>query len=151
MKALFFDGKLELRDVTVPEWEDGGALVAVRLAGICNTDIEITKGYMGFRGVPGHEFVGTVEAGGGELNGKRVVGEINAVCGKCGMCARGLERHCPNRTVLGIQGRDGAFAEKLVLPLKNLHEIPDSLPDDKAVFVEPVAACFEILDQGGHG
>ncbi len=124
----------------VPEPGPDEALVRVRLAGICNTDLEIARGYMGFRGVPGHEFVG-------EVDGRRVAGEINAACGACSWCARGLGRHCPNRTVLGILGRSGAFAEYLALPRRNLHPLPDSLDDEVAVFVEPTAAAFEVLEQ----
>ena len=123
-----------------PAPADGEALVRVRLAGICNTDLEIVRGYMGFEGVPGHEFVG-------EVDGRRVVGEINAACGTCDFCRRGLDRHCPNRTVLGILGRGGAFAEYLALPERNLHPVPDTLDDELAVFVEPTAAAFEILEQ----
>jgi len=118
----------------------GEALVKVRLAGICSTDLEIVRGYMGFRGIPGHEFVG-------EAAGQRVVGEINAACGSCALCHDGLGRHCPNRTVLGIDRRDGAFAEFLTLPLANLRPVPDKLTDELAVFVEPTAAAFEILEQ----
>jgi threonine dehydrogenase-like Zn-dependent dehydrogenase len=123
-----------------PEPAADEVLVRVRLAGICNTDLEIVRGYMGYQGVPGHEFVG-------EVDGQRVVGEINAACGRCGFCRDGLGRHCPNRTVLGILGRSGAFAEYLALPRRNLHPLPDSLDDEVAVFVEPTAAAFEILEQ----
>ncbi len=127
-------------DWPVPPPAEGEALVRVRLAGICNTDLEIVRGYMGYEGVPGHEFVG-------EVDGQRVAGEINAACGACDTCRAGLERHCPNRTVLGILGRDGAFAEYLSLPRRNLHPLPDSLDDELAVFVEPTAAAFEIVEQ----
>ena len=123
-----------------PQPAAGEALVRVRLAGICNTDLEIVRGYMGYRGVPGHEFVG-------EVDGRRVVGEINAACGSCDMCRQGLARHCAQRTVLGILGRDGAFAEYLSLPRQNLHDVPDALDDELAVSVEPTAAAFEVLDQ----
>jgi threonine dehydrogenase-like Zn-dependent dehydrogenase len=117
----------------------------MKLAGICNTDLEIVKGYMGFRGVLGHEFVGVVE--GGNLAGERVVGEINAYCGECPTCRAGHPTHCPNRTTLGIAGRDGAFAEYLRLPTRSLHVVPASVPDEVAVFVEPLAAALEITDR----
>lgn len=148
MKALYFDGtKLALRD-DYPEPKSGEALVKVKLAGICGTDLEMIRGYMSYDGVLGHEFVGMVEKSDNpNLVGKRVVGEINAGCGKCNYCATGLERHCPKRTVLGILKRDGAFAEYLTLPEKNLHIIPDSISDRQAVFVEPLAAAFEINEQ----
>lgn len=148
MKALYFDGELEMRDIPEPVPGPGEALVRVKLAGICRTDIEIARGYMQFRGVPGHEFVGVVErAGREEWIGRRVVGEINVPCGDCEMCDIDQGRHCYNREVLGIQGRNGAFAEKLVLPLRNLFTLPDTLPDERAVYAEPVAACTEILEQ----
>jgi len=126
----------------------GEALVRVRLAGICNTDLEIVRGYMGFRGVLGHEFVGTVEeAEDRSLIGQRVVGEINAYCGECPTCQAGRPTHCPHRTTLGIWGRDGAFAEYLTLPVRNLHTVPDAISDEEAVFTEPLAAALEILEQ----
>ncbi len=121
------------------------SLVRVLRAGICNTDLEIVKGYMGFRGVLGHEFVGIVEEG--DLRGARVVGEINAYDGTCPTCLRGDVTHCPNRTTLGIVHRDGAFAEYLTLPARNLHRVPDSISDAQAVFVEPLAAACEITDR----
>lgn len=123
-----------------PEPGPDEALVHVRVAGICNTDLEIARGYMSYSGVPRHEFVG-------EVDGQRVVGEINAACGQCEFCRQRLDRHCPNRTVLGIAGRNGTFAECLSLPRRNLHSLPDSLDDEAAVFVEPLAAAFEILEQ----
>ena len=145
MNALVFDGKLNLvRDYPVPHVPEGESLVRVRRAGICNTDLEIIKGYMGFRGVLGHEFVGTVESG--ELKGERVVGEINAYCGQCPTCRRGDETHCPNRSTLGIVNRDGALAEFLSLPTRNLHLVPDQVSDAQAVFTEPLAAACEITD-----
>lgn len=148
MKALRFDEKLCLTDVLSPKRKDGEALIKVRMAGICNTDLEIIGGYMGFRGILGHEFVGQVEeATNAEWLGQRVVGEINIACGECEFCRKGLGRHCPNRTVLGIQGKDGAFAEYLTLPEKNLHRVADSIADEEAVFVEPLAASLEILQQ----
>lgn len=148
MKALHFDGqKMTFRtDYNNPK--SGEALVEVNLAGICGTDIEILNGYMSYQGIPGHEFVGVVkESQNKDLIGKRVVGEINVGCGICESCKKGLERHCPYRTVLGILRRDGAFAQFLSLPEKNLHVIPDQIHDEQAVFVEPLAAAFEIKEQ----
>lgn len=143
-----------------PKLRPGWALVRVRLAGICNTDIEILRGYHQFHGVPGHEFVGeVVEAAGASQAaqrrwiGKRVAGEINVACSAygyrpvCDFCRRGLQTHCARRTVLGIVAHDGAFAEYLALPLENLHLIPANVPDEKAVFIEPLAAACQILDQ----
>lgn len=148
MKALYFDGANLAMDANHPEPRPGEALVRVRLAGICGTDLEMVRGYMAYRGVLGHEFVGVVErSDNAELVGKRVVGEINAGCEACDYCRAGMERHCPGRTVLGIYKRDGAFAEYLSLPEKNLHVIPDSISDEQAVFVEPLAAAFEIDEQ----
>jgi threonine dehydrogenase-like Zn-dependent dehydrogenase len=148
MKAVLFDDQIRLVDLPRPVPARGEALVRVRMAGICNTDIELSRGYMGFRGVPGHEFVGVVEeCGNDRLLGKRVVGEINCVCGTCTFCARELPHHCPHRTVLGILDRPGAFAEYLTLPEQNLHVVPDPLPDEIAVFTEPVAAAFRIHEQ----
>jgi threonine dehydrogenase-like Zn-dependent dehydrogenase len=142
MRALVFeDGGLRVEEHRPePEPSEGETLVKVRLAGICNTDLEIARGYMAYQGVPGHEFVG-------EAHGRRVVGEINAACGGCWFCREGLDRHCPNRSVLGILGRSGTFAEYLTLPDRNLHSLPDTLEDEVAVFVEPTAAAFEILEQ----
>ncbi|MEW6587957.1 MAG: alcohol dehydrogenase catalytic domain-containing protein [Thermoproteota archaeon] len=148
MKALYLDGtNLKLQD-DYPKPKSGEALVRVKLAGICGTDLEMIRGYASFSGVLGHEFVGIVaDSKNKDLIGKRVVGEINVGCQKCDMCQKGLERHCPNRTVLGIYKRDGAFAEFLSLPEKNLHVLPDSVSDEQAVFVEPLAAAFEIQEQ----
>jgi len=148
MRALRFDGTLRLdRDAPVPRRE-GEALVQVLCAGICNTDLEIVKGYAGFRGVLGHEFVGrVVESPNARQIGRRVVGEINAGCGECRLCLAGDARHCPARTVLGIKGRDGAFADFLALPAHNLLDVPDALSDEEAVFVEPLAAALNILEQ----
>ncbi|MEM4373732.1 MAG: alcohol dehydrogenase catalytic domain-containing protein [Nitrososphaerota archaeon] len=146
-KALVFDG-LDLKLVNREISRDAEALVRVRQAGICGTDLQIVRGYTSFRGVLGHEFVGVVEETDDEwVIGKRVVGEINVGCMDCDMCMRGLQRHCQNRTVLGIRGRDGAFAQHLKLPVRNLHTIPDSVEDRDAVFVEPLAAAYEILEQ----
>ncbi len=125
------------------------ALVRVHMSGICNTDLEIVRGYAGFRGTLGHEFVGTVERAVDrpEIVGKRVVGEINAGCGECTVCALGDSRHCPERTVLGIQGRDGAHAEFLALPSRNLFEVPENVEDAAAVFTEPLAAAYGITER----
>ena len=149
MRALVFDKELTYRDnIPVPEPGDNEALIKVICAGICNTDLEIIKGYMGFNGIPGHEFVGVVErCGNEELIGKRVSGEINIGCGICGYCRSGDRNHCPERSVLGILGREGAFADYITLPVDNLHLIPDSVSNEEAVFVEPLAAGFEILRQ----
>lgn len=149
MKALLYDDKLQY-DPDYPEpLTPGEANLRVTTAGICNTDLEITKGYMGFSGVLGHEFVGVVEsAPDPDLVGKRVVGEINCGrCGRCLHCRRGLFIHCAHRTVLGIQNRDGAFAETTTLPVENLHVVPDRVPDEAAVFTEPLAAALQIREQ----
>ena len=148
MKATIFDGKHITLDKNYPDPEFNETLVRVSLAGICGTDLEILDGYMQYNGILGHEFVGVIEkSNNSDLIGKRVVGEINAGCGKCDSCVNGMERHCPSRTVLGILKRNGAFAEFLSLPEKNLHIIPDSISDEQAVFVEPLAAAFEINEQ----
>ena len=149
MKAVDFDGQKIQLDKNYPDpINRNEALVKVTLAGICGTDLEILDGYMQYHGILGHEFVGTVEkAINPNLIGKRVVGEINTGCGKCAECAKGLERHCPDRTVLGILKRNGAFAEFLSLPEKNLHILSNSITDEQAVFVEPLAAAFEIKEQ----
>jgi threonine dehydrogenase-like Zn-dependent dehydrogenase len=149
MQALHWDGQI-LRleaDRAMPSLTDSMALVRVRLAGICSTDLQILKGYMGFRGVPGHEFVGEVCQGPSGLMGKRVVGEINFACGHCAYCLQGLARHCLDRRVMGILGADGTFAEYVALPAKNLYPVPDTVDDESAVFTEPLAAAFEILEQ----
>lgn len=150
MKALVLEGgsvRLEER-WPEPAPKPGEALVRVTLAGICNTDLELARGYMGFSGVLGHEFVGVVErTENAALLGRRVVGEINIACGKCAYCHDGLKNHCPNRSVLGILGKDGAFAEFLTLPVENLHEVPSSVSDEEAVFTEPLAAAFQITRQ----
>lgn len=159
MRALVnrAEGLVFERDYPRPEPMHGEALIRVSLAGICNTDLEIVRGYMGFQGVPGHEFVGVVEKIAHQLGsstphalvGKRVVGEINAACRRstCWYCQRGMYSQCPERTTLGILGRDGAFAEYLTLPVENLHVVPENVSDEEAVFVEPLAANFEILEQ----
>jgi threonine dehydrogenase-like Zn-dependent dehydrogenase len=151
MKALRFeDERLSVADVPAPSSGEE-ALVRVRLAGVCNTDLEIVRGYAGFQGTLGHEFVGVVERAPGlpELEGRRVVGEINAGCGACELCRRGDSRHCPARTVLGIAGRDGAFAEFLRLPVVNLLPVPDEVTDERAVFTEPLAAACGIVERVG--
>jgi alcohol dehydrogenase len=149
MRALVFEsGQAAVRDVRRPAARKGFALVRVVLSGICNTDLELKRGYHGFWGIPGHEFVGVVEGpASSPLLGKRVVGEINLACGRCAWCAKGLGRHCPKRTVLGIRGHAGAHAELLTLPEANLFEVPAGVADEEAVFVEPLAAACEILDQ----
>lgn len=149
MKALVFDTKLEfVSDYPKPGMKPGEAIIRVIMAGICNTDIEITRGYMNFKGIPGHEFVGVVEeCPDKRWIKKRVVGEINTSCNVCDNCKRGMKTHCSNRTVMGIIGRDGAFAQYLTLPVENLHALGDSISDEEAVFVEPLAAGFEILEQ----
>jgi 2-desacetyl-2-hydroxyethyl bacteriochlorophyllide A dehydrogenase len=148
MKALRIDkGVLQLTDIDPPD-RRGEALVCVTMAGICNTDLEIIRGYANFGGTLGHEFTGVVENSPDESQiGSRVVGEINAGCGKCDLCLQRDPRHCLNRTVLGIHNRDGAFAEYLTLPPENLMIIPDAVSDRQAVFTEPLAAACEILDQ----
>lgn len=148
MLAVQWDGQLRVGEVPRPEPAANEALIRVTLAGICKTDLELTKGYMGFHGILGHEFVGVVETCSDEnWIGKRVAGEINLACEQCPMCFRGLQRHCPNRRVLGILNKDGAMAEYLTLPVANLHEVPEQLPDEVTVFTEPLAAAIEIIDQ----
>jgi threonine dehydrogenase-like Zn-dependent dehydrogenase len=149
MKALRFENNvLNLAEINQPNREDE-ALVRVLKSGICNTDLEIVKGYANFQGTIGHEFVGVVEEAkdAEHLIGKRVVGEINAGCGVCDLCKKGDSRHCPNRTVLGIVGRDGAHAEFLTLPSQNLLELPFDVTNEQAVFIEPLAAAFGITEQ----
>jgi alcohol dehydrogenase len=135
------NGRVEMRKQPVPRIARGFARIRMLAAGICSTDLELQRGYYGFSGTPGHEFVGEL------ADGARVVGEINLACGHCDWCARGLGRHCPNRTVLGIVKHPGAFREFLQLPVENLHAVPKSIPTEHAVFIEPVAAACEILDQ----
>jgi threonine dehydrogenase-like Zn-dependent dehydrogenase len=148
MNALWLQDKtLSFRtDVPVPTPPPGEALIRVLKAGICNTDLELTRGYYPYTGVLGHEFVGVVESE-GELKGQRVCGEINAVCGACVHCQNGRPTHCANRTVLGIVNRDGVFADYACLPLANLHRVPETVPDEAAVFTEPLATALEILQQ----
>jgi threonine dehydrogenase-like Zn-dependent dehydrogenase len=150
MRALLIDNGLRLEpEYPSPTPPQGEALVRVLQTGICNTDLELVKGYMNFTGVPGHEFVGVVEQAVGceALIGRRVAGEINAACGACETCRANRPTHCPNRTTLGIDRRAGALADYLVLPFENLHPLPDSVSNDQAVFVEPLAAACEILEQ----
>ena len=148
MRALYLDGDVaRVTSVSEPEPFPDSALVRVSLAGVCDTDLQLVKGYMNFRGVLGHEFVGTVCEGPGELLTRRVVGEINFACRSCALCKAGLERHCPNRRVMGILDADGAFAEYVRVPIANLHLVPESVSDESAVFAEPLAAAFEILEQ----
>jgi alcohol dehydrogenase len=149
MRALVFNQSLAYQPRhPEPSAALGDTLVRVRQAGVCSTDIEITKGYMGFTGVLGHEFVGeVVSSPDKDLVGQRVVGEINIVCGRCDLCQSGLSNHCRNRSVLGILKHDGAFADYLRLPAVNLHVVPKSVDDDAAVFVEPLAAAFQVLKQ----
>ena len=141
-------GAVFVREDGIPRRDEGQSLIRLLAGGICNTDLELRRGYYGFIGRPGHEFVGeVVESDTPELKGKRVVGEINLACGRCDWCARGLGRHCPTRTVLGIVRHPGAFAEYLTLPDTNLKVVPDGIPTEHAVFTEPLAAASEILDQ----
>ena len=149
MIALWLEErKLQVReDVPLPRLAPGEALVRVLQAGICNTDMELVRGYYPYTGVLGHEFAGVVERGPEELVGERVVGEINAVCGRCAACTNGRRTHCRRRTVLGIAGRDGAFAQYLSLPVENLHPVPPQVSTDAATFVEPLAAALEIQQQ----
>ncbi len=143
-------GRVELRQQPLPRIPKGFARIRLLAAGICSTDLELQRGYYGFSGTPGHEFVGEVVAVNGDASqwqGKRVAGEINLACGKCDWCRRGLGRHCPTRTVLGIVKHPGAFREYLTLPIRNLHRVPASIPTAQAIFIEPVAAACEILDQ----
>lgn len=149
MKALIFDNRLQIEDIPIPNRLGNDVLIKVKYAGICNTDLEITKGYIsGYNGIPGHEFIGhVVKASNSELIGKRVTGEINCACQKCEYCLKGLQRHCPNRTVLGIINRNGAFAEYVTLPEENIVLLPNTLSDLQAIFLEPLAAALEILEQ----
>jgi threonine dehydrogenase-like Zn-dependent dehydrogenase len=147
MQALYFDGNLDMKEVPRPEPGPGEALVRLRLAGVCRTDLEVLKGYHDFKGVPGHEFVGEVVGPpGSPLLGQRVAGEINIACGVCPRCRRGLARHCQERRVLGLKGHDGAFAEYLTLPEENLHPVPPGLADEAAVFTEPLAAALAVSE-----
>jgi alcohol dehydrogenase len=146
MKALIYDEQLRLSEVPQPEADSGQVLIKVRKAGVCNTDLEIVQGYMGFRGILGHEFVGEVMAGDPQWIGKRVVGEINVADHTCDLCQRGIPSQCRNRTTVGIDRHPGAFAEYLALSTYNLYAVPDEVSDDEAVFVEPLAAALQILE-----
>lgn len=148
MQALWLENQqIEMRDVRKPERPDE-ALIRIRKAGICSTDLELVKGYYPYTGVLGHEFVGeVVDAPEKEWIGQRVVGEINAACGTCEQCRAGRPTHCDKRTVLGINNRNGVFTEYTILPVENLHRVPDSVADDQAVFTEPLAAALEIQYQ----
>jgi threonine dehydrogenase-like Zn-dependent dehydrogenase len=149
MKAVLLkNNNIYVSEIEKPEAAAGEALIKVRMAAICNTDIELTHGYMSFQGIPGHEFIGIVEQASDESKiGKRVVGEINCVCNKCKWCKSGMKKHCMNRTVLGIYKRNGAMAEYMTLPEENLHLVDDSISDEWAIFTEPLAAAFDILEQ----
>src|SRR5689334_21988531 len=149
MRALVYDKSLSFQPRRPdPAATDGDTLLRVRQAGICATDLEITKGYMGYRGVLGHEFVAdVVSSPDKDLVGQRVCGEINIVCGRCDLCLSWLSNHCRARSVLGILNHDGAFADLLRLPAANLHVIPKNIDDDQAVFDEPLAAAFQVLKQ----
>jgi threonine dehydrogenase-like Zn-dependent dehydrogenase len=149
MLAVYLEnGTVTVRQEPVPARPPGFALLRLVTGGICNTDLELQRGYYGFRGIPGHEFVAeVVEADNPALIGQRVVGEINLSCTQCETCRRGLGRHCPNRTVLGIVKHPGAFQEFFTLPERNLHILPNGIPVDRAVFAEPLAAACEILEQ----
>ena len=148
MQALWLENnQISLRDVPQPK-KPSEALIKIRKAGICSTDLELVKGYYPYAGILGHEFVGEViDAPDKKWIGARVVGDINAVCGKCEACLNGRPTHCESRTVLGIVNRDGVFAEYATLPIENLHRVPDSVPDEMAVFTEPLAAALEIQQQ----
>jgi len=144
-------GRISLEDVPDPKPGPGEALIEVRRAGICGTDLQLARGYMSFTGIPGHEFVGTVREVSSRadrlLAGTRVAGEINLGCEECALCAEGMSRHCRRRRVLGLLSKDGAMAERVTLPVRNLHVVPDTVTDTQAVFIEPAAAALEILDQ----
>jgi len=153
MKAVWLENnRISLQVVETPT-NPKEALIRVKLAGICATDLEMVKGYYPFKGIPGHEFVGEVVALGSEIKGqdhwlgKRVVGDINVLCGVCEQCRALRINHCENRTVLGIVDRNGVHAEYTTLPLSNLHIVPDDIPDEKAVFTEPIAAALEIVEK----
>ena len=148
MKTLWLENnKIDVRDVPQPQ-KPKEALVKIRKAGICSTDLELVKGYYPYTGILGHEFVGeVVKADDASWIGQRVVGEINAVCGGCEQCLNERPTHCEHRTVLGIVNRDGVFAEFTQLPIANLHRVPASVPDGMAVFTEPLAAALEIQEQ----
>lgn len=148
MRAIAYDTQVTYRaSYPDPAPAPGECVIEVHLAGICSTDLEIVRGYMNFTGVLGHEMVGTVVSGPPAWKGKRVVSEINCACGTCDLCRSGLPTHCRKRTVVGIAGRDGCFADRLIVPERNLHEVPDSISDEEAVFVEPLAAAYQVVKQ----
>jgi len=153
MRAIVIEApsKIAVKEVAAPTPAPGEALLDVRAAGICGTDLQLQRGYLDFIGIPGHEFVGTVvrvtSPADRVLLGARVAGEISIGCQECAACVEGMARHCATRRVLGLVGKDGAFAQQVTLPVSNLHVVPETLSDDQAVFIEPTAAAFEILDQ----
>ncbi len=147
MRALVFDGQLHFEtQLPAPDPHEDQALLKIRKAGICRTDLELVGGYMGFSGILGHEFVAEVDAGPDEWVGQRVVGEINVACGVCDMCQRGIPSQCRNRTTVGIDRHPGAFADYLALTTRNFYRVPDQVPDDAAVFAEPLAAALQIFE-----
>jgi threonine dehydrogenase-like Zn-dependent dehydrogenase len=147
MRALVFDGRLRVeRAIPDPKAQSDQVMLKIRRAGICNTDLELIAGYRGFSGILGHEFVGEVVQGSPEWLGRRVVGEINIADGSCDFCQRGIPSQCRNRVTMGIDGYQGAFADFLALPIPNLHLVPDTVSDDAAVFVEPLAAALQVLE-----
>src|SRR5688572_21088926 len=147
MRALVYNGQLALQhDLPVPRDERAGALLRILKAGVCNTDLELVKGYLDFSGVLGHEFVGVVEEGPNTLLGKRVTGEINVACGECDMCLKGIPSQCRSRYTVGIFRYPGAFADYLPLPGRNLHIVPDTVSDETAVFTEPLAAALQVTE-----
>ncbi len=147
MRALVFDGQLHLEtSLPLPQAQDGDTLLKIRRSGICNTDLELVAGMYGFSGILGHEFVADVIQGQPDLIGKRVVGEISVVCGKCDFCQRGIPSQCRNRATVGIRRYPGAFADYLSLPPRNLHIVPNKISDDEAVFVEPLAAALQVTE-----
>lgn len=145
-RAVVYEGGLRVVERPAPQAGQGEALIRLRLAGICNTDLELMRGYKDFAGTLGHEFVGEVIDGPDEWLGQRVVGEINVSCGECDMCRRGMRSHCRNRAILGLAQYDGAFLDVFRLPVANLWAVPDAVPDDAAVFTEPLAAACEVLE-----
>ena len=150
MRAIWLENQIvSIReDLPIPQPAEGEALVRVRLAGICNTDLEMTRGYYPFSGILGHEFIGeVVNSSNQSLEGTRVTGEINIICGVCNACKQGTSSHCENRKTLGIHERPGCFAEYLAIPIRNLHRIPETVKDESAVFTEPLAAALQIQQQ----
>ncbi len=148
IRAVVYENALRVVERAAPQAEPGEALIRLRLAGICNTDLELMRGYKGFSGTLGHEFVGEVIDGPDAWLGKRVVGEINISCGECDLCRRGMRTHCRNRATLGLMNYDGAFADVFRLPVDNLWAVPDGVSDEQAVFAEPLAAACEVLEAG---